>query len=143
MPRRSALRVPPAVVRGDSEPVHFYLPPARYAVTRQRVEQKRQLARSGVKVVPQCSHLVVASERRSFSRNPELASSAGKKGGHASHGGTKEEAYGVIATGSAVPVTLTGGLRRNCLRLPISVTCQGPAEKRPAPAEPAGRDYRV
>ena len=40
-------------------------------------EKQRAIARKGGESVP--------SEKRSFARNPQLASEAGRKGGHASH----------------------------------------------------------
>ena len=51
-------------------------------------EKQRAIARKGGESVP--------NEKRSFSQNHELASLAGRKGGHASHGGArkKSEALG-------------------------------------------------
>ena len=44
-------------------------------------ERQREIARKGGESVP--------NEKRSFSQNPGLAAEAGRKGGHASHGGKK------------------------------------------------------
>jgi uncharacterized protein len=41
-------------------------------------EKQREIARKGGRSVP--------DEKRSFSRNRQLASEAGRKGGHSSHG---------------------------------------------------------
>jgi len=46
-------------------------------------EKQRQIARKGGTSVPK--------EKRSFSRDHELASEAGRKGGHASHGARDSE----------------------------------------------------
>ena len=45
-------------------------------------EKQRAIARKGGESVPH--------EKRSFSQNPGLAAEAGRKGGHASHGGPKK-----------------------------------------------------
>jgi general stress protein YciG len=45
-------------------------------------EKQREIARKGGKSVP--------DEERSFSKDPELASEAGRKGGEHSHGGRDE-----------------------------------------------------
>jgi len=44
-------------------------------------ERQREIARKGGESVP--------NEKRSFSLDPGLAAKAGRKGGHASHGGKK------------------------------------------------------
>ena len=46
-------------------------------------EKQRAIARKGGESVP--------NEKRSFSQNPELAPLAGRKGGHASHGGARRK----------------------------------------------------
>ena len=45
------------------------------------LEKRRAIARKGGESVP--------NEKRSFSQNHRLAAQAGRKGGHASHGGTR------------------------------------------------------
>jgi general stress protein YciG len=47
-------------------------------------EKQREIARKGGRSVP--------SEKRSFSQNHQLASDAGRKGGHSSHGRRRSEA---------------------------------------------------
>lgn len=44
-------------------------------------EKQREIARKGGRSVP--------SEKRSFSQDHKLASEAGRKGGHSSHGGRR------------------------------------------------------
>jgi general stress protein YciG len=44
-------------------------------------EKQREIARKGGRSVP--------NEKRSFSQNHQLASEAGRKGGHSSHGARK------------------------------------------------------
>ncbi len=46
------------------------------------VEKQREIARKGGRSVP--------DERRSFSQNRQLASEAGRKGGHSSHGNRRK-----------------------------------------------------
>jgi uncharacterized protein len=46
-------------------------------------EKQREIARKGGRSVP--------SEKRSFSQNHQLASEAGRKGGHSSHGGRRPQ----------------------------------------------------
>lgn len=46
-------------------------------------EKQREIARKGGRAVP--------SEKRSFSQNHKLASEAGRKGGHMSHGRKDED----------------------------------------------------
>jgi general stress protein YciG len=45
------------------------------------VEKQREIARKGGRSVP--------GEKRSFSRNPQLATEAGRKGGSSPHSGTR------------------------------------------------------
>ena len=47
-------------------------------------EKQREIARKGGRSVP--------NEKRSFSQNHQLASEAGRKGGHSSHGSRREAA---------------------------------------------------
>lgn len=50
------------------------------------VEKQREIARKGGRSVP--------NEKRSFSQNHQLASEAGRKGGHSSHAGRRPEPHG-------------------------------------------------
>ena len=52
---------------------------ARRGFAAMSVEKRREIARKGGASVP--------SDKRSFSQDPDLAASAGRKGGGASHGG--------------------------------------------------------
>ena len=56
--------------------VHKTAPSMRGFASMDR-EKQREIARKGGRSVP--------SEKRSFSQNHELASTAGRKGGHSSH----------------------------------------------------------
>lgn len=53
-------------------------------------EKQREIARKGGRSVP--------NEKRSFSQNHQLASEAGRKGGHSSHG-SRRPALATDATG--------------------------------------------
>ena len=52
---------------------------ARRGFAAMSLEKRREIARKGGASVP--------SDKRSFSQDPDLAASAGRKGGGASHGG--------------------------------------------------------
>jgi len=56
-------------------------------------EKQREIARKGGRSVP--------NEKRSFSQNHQLASEAGRKGGHSSHGSRRPAAAGGNATGTS------------------------------------------
>jgi general stress protein YciG len=60
------------------------MPKARRGFAAMSPEKRREIAKLGGAAVP--------AERRSFSQAPDLASSAGKKGGHASRGGGRKPA---------------------------------------------------
>ena len=53
--------------------------PSRRGFAAMDKDRQREIARKGGASVP--------DEKRSFSQHPELAAEAGRKGGHASHGG--------------------------------------------------------
>jgi len=55
-------------------------------------EKQREIARKGGRSVP--------NEKRSFSQNHQLASEAGRKGGHSSHGSRRPAGTGADATNS-------------------------------------------
>jgi len=56
-------------------------------------EKQREIARKGGRSVP--------NEKRSFSQNHQLASEAGRKGGHSSHGSRRTAAGGAAAAGTS------------------------------------------